>query len=418
VRAVRRWLERGRDLFPVTFIGLAALGAAAFVYWKWGKKQSDYILYSAGPVVFGLVALALVFTLLATLRVWLAVRRSPTGIPPGVETTRGTRTSVRFPRLALWPMVQVRLRWREPKGVEISLSADGSALVETVVFAARGFYPRIVRRFTVGDIFGLTSLSFTVTSTQTIRVAPLRAAPTANAFSARSSGDAVSHPAGKQEGDMVEMRRYAYGDPLRNVLWKTYARTRRLLVRMPERAIAPQPTSAAFLVAGAHDDPTASVARMYIEEGLLGTQWVFLADGANGPTARRDEAVDQVIASSAAQAQGGDGLEILIRSVEPSRLGGCLVFAPPVDGPWRERLLAFARRLPSPPTVLVGFDGPLSPPRRRSLVRRLLLDAPALAPRANGLGVLCKTLRQHGIRVGVLHRATGQLLPESALRDM
>ena len=61
----------------------------------------------------------------------------------------------------------------------------------------------------------------------------------------RASGDAVSHPAGRQEGELIEMRRYGPGDPLRHVLWKTYARTRRLLVRMHERAISPRPTTAA-----------------------------------------------------------------------------------------------------------------------------------------------------------------------------
>ena len=61
-----------------------------------------------------------------------------------------------------------------------------------------------------------------------------------------------------------------HGDPLRHILWKTFARTRRLLVRMPERAIAPQPITVAFLVAGEHDEPTASAARLYLERGLVG----------------------------------------------------------------------------------------------------------------------------------------------------
>ena len=55
------------------------------------------------------------------------------------------------------------------------------------------------------------------------------------------------------------MRAYGHGDPMRHVLWKTFARSRRLLVRMPERAIAPSPTTVAFLIAGPGEgDPIAA----------------------------------------------------------------------------------------------------------------------------------------------------------------
>src|SRR4029079_3371216 len=94
---------------------------------------------------------------------------------------------------------------------------------------------------------------------------------------------AFSHPAGRQDGDLVEMRNYGVGDPMRHILWKTIARTHRPLVRTPERAIAPAPITVAFLVAGAADEPTAATARLYLERGMFGPDFLFAADGPAPP---------------------------------------------------------------------------------------------------------------------------------------
>jgi len=106
----------------------------------------------------------------------------------------------------------------------------------------------------------------------------------------------------------------------------------------------------------------------------------------------------------------------MARAVDRVRLGGCLVFVPPVDGRWRERLGAFARSLPSPPTVIVGVDGKLAEPKR-SLLARLLVAAPAVPP-SSRLLELCQVLRMQGLRVVVLHRSSGVELDEPMLRRL
>ncbi len=61
-------------------------------------------------------------------------------------------------------------------------------------------------------------------------------------------------------------------------------------------------------VAAPGDEPSASTARLFLEQGLLGQDFVFAADGAPRPTSSAAEALEQVIRSRAHRgAQGADG---------------------------------------------------------------------------------------------------------------
>src|SRR5207302_1043248 len=93
----------------------------------------------------------------------------------------------------------------------------------------------------------------------------------------------MEHPRGKPDGELIEMRSYAPGDPMRMILWKVYARTGQLLVREPERAVARCQKSLVYFVAGSGDSASAGVARTALETGLFGPDFVFGADGRGAP---------------------------------------------------------------------------------------------------------------------------------------
>src|SRR5262249_4423907 len=192
-----------------------------------------------------------------------------------------------------------------------------------------------------------------------------------------------------------------------HVLWKTFARTRRLLVRMPERSTAPQPITVAFLVAGPDDEPTAAAARLYLERGILGPDFIFAADGAASPTRDPREALDQIIDSAAARGDGGASLAGLAAQVQRSRMTSCLVFAPPRDGPWRGRGVGLGRQPAAPATVVIGVEGVAAP--ARGLFARLLLsrDGDAAGEAQSAVPTLRAALEADGMRVQVLHRQTG-----------
>ena len=404
---VRRIWRLLRDGFPVRLPGLAlaALGLAVAMYV--GKDQSDYLLYPAGIAAVGLVVLCLIVTLLASLVLRLSLRGAAAGAPDSLETTVPVHTGFRIKRLGGWPLVEIRMRWEEPEGMDVALEPHGRWLEEVITAGERGRHPRLQRVFTVEDVFGLTGTTFRKRWLHPLRVVTATATASGELAMTFGQGDAFSHPSGRAEGDMVEMRAYGHGDPLRYVLWKTFARTRRLLVRMPERSISPRPITVAFLVAGAGDEPTAATARLYLERGLLGPDFLFSADGAARPTAKTGEAVEQIVDSIRSRHDGAVSLPALAAQVEPARLGACVVFVPPVDGPWRERVLAFARRLPSPPTVVIGVEG--AAPEAKPRLRRWLVRNPQAAT-TNGVRHLRATLENEGMRVQVLHRQTGQVL--------
>jgi hypothetical protein len=398
-------------IIPLRARGILLAAVAAYVAWGIGKKQADYLLYVAGICAIALVGLCILCVLAGALRVWLAVRRTPAGIPTDLETTQAVPTGFRFPRLTWWPLVETRMTWEGPAGVDVALEARGNAWVEVITARARGRHAQVIRRFTVEDVFGLAACSFTVAWEEPVRIAPARAVASAELAVGYATGDAFSHPSGRAEGDLVEMRAYGHGDPMRHVLWKTFARSRRLLVRMPERAIAPSPTTVAFLIAGPGDEPSCGTARLYLERNLFGADFLFGADGAAAPARDRDTALDQIIDS--AGSDGGSALDQLGKNIDPMRLASCVVFAPAVDGPWRERVVAFAARPPAPPTIVIGVDGAAPRPQRSRLARMLVrradtddADGRAMAE----VGALREALEASGLRVQVVHRSTGQAL--------
>jgi hypothetical protein len=400
-------------LVPLRLRGLLLAGVGAYVTFGIGASEADYLLYPAGLCAIALVIVCAVCVVAGTLRIWLALRRKPADVPVSIETTHAVRSDFEFPRLAWWPLIDIRMSWVEPVGVEVTLEKSRGRWRELITPRQRGRFGRVVRRFTIEDVFGLTAMTFRMKWDVGVRIAPATATAGADLALGYGTGDAFSHPSGRQEGDLVEMRAYGHGDPMRHILWKTYARTRRLLVRMPERAIAPKPTTVAFLVSGRGDEPTCAAARLYLERALFGKDFLFCADGAMEPAYEPEVAIEQIIDSAATPPDDGAlGLEQQAAQVDRARLASCVVFAPAIDGAWRERVVEFASRCPAPPTVIIGVDGE-EPRGRRRLISRLLQRPPGEADidsqALSGIAALREALEAQGLRVQLIHRTTGQV---------
>ena len=412
---LRKWriwgrLRRGAGYVPLRIPGLVFVFGALFVLW-FSRSNADYLLYPASLVALGLLGLCMICTLLAALALRFSLRKHGTWeMPEQIETTHPVRTGFRFSRLSIWPLVEVRMQWEAPRAMDVALEISGRFFEETVTARERGRYTHVIRRFSVEDIFGLTGFTFRKSYERALRVVPARCVQGPEVIVGHASGDAFSHPLGKAEGDLIEMRKYGHGDPLRHILWKTFARTRRLLVRMPERAVSPMPTTSAFLVAGPEDEPAAAAARLYVETGLLGEDFVFAADGAPTPTNKPAEAVDQIIDSIQRRAEGGMSLESFRRGVEPVRLGRCIVFAPPTDGAWTDRVTAFSRTLPQPATIIIGVEGDAAVAPKQGISRFLVRKKKVGVHVHPDLPAVRAKLEAGGMQVKVLHRETGQVL--------
>lgn len=422
-RRLRSWLARAWGFVPFSGPGLLAGGAAwgAFVYY--GRGQSDFVVRAAAIAVLAVLAISVVGVTLAAVWVgwplWRSRHRTGQGqVEAVVDVGDPHETGLWISRLRWWPLVQVELRWAAPERVAVSLVGEGALAAERVVFGERGKADEVERVVTLADLFGLARISFRRRWAAHLVVRPAVTVVDLAAAIRHAAGDGHAHPAGEVEGDLVEMRRYSPGDPMRMILWKAYARSRRLLVRMPERAVAPQPSTVAYFVAGAGDEPSASVARTFVEAGLLGPDFAFGADGAERPATTPAEAIDAIIESVRFRGEGGAGLAAFAGAVSRERLGRCILFVPGEPGPWQQPLAAFVRGLPAPPVVIASADGVFAPPRSgwgarvKSWLRQ---PVPMAGADLRALPRLYDALRALDAPVKVVHRSGGRVLAESEI---
>ncbi|MCA9669058.1 MAG: DUF58 domain-containing protein [Myxococcales bacterium] len=429
LRALARRIYAWRYYVPLTPLGVMVLVSALFVHFAIAPNEVDFVLHSASLVALGVLAFAVALVIIVSLLLWLRLRGSSSAAEwdrgGALELESGARcvTGYNFPRFRIWPMVQVTPSWAAPADVDVAMEkqprAAGGGLSEVAEPRSRGRHPTLVRRFIVADIFGLARLGVRRTSARPVRISPSRARIGGHVIAHFIGGDALSHPAGPTDGEMLDMRRYAHGDPMRRIIWKAFARSRQLLVRTPERAVMPSPSAVAYLVAGPGDEPTASAARFFVEEGLLGKDFLFQADGANTPTQREDEALEQIIDSAAFRDMGGEGLGRFIAGVEERRRSAFVLFVPPVMGRWLEHVEMASRRL-SGATVVLAVDHEASA-KRRGVLRRLFFSSPAAGAQelsAHKLPELVRRLGKAGYDVRVLHRPSGQLVPTTSLEAL
>jgi hypothetical protein len=408
---MKRLLGRLRRVFPLRVGAVVLFSIALSVVLVFSTKEADFLLYPAGLVAMLLVAVCTLIVTAGTFSLRRQIKLLAAGVPETLETHQPNGTGFRFSSMRNWLVLDVSLEWVDPEGLEVTLEPIDGLLSEVVSAKERGRYTRVVRRFTVEDVFGLTRLSFDVAWSVGLRITPVAAKQSAALAAGRAQGETLANPAGRAEGDLVEMRQYAHGDSMRHVLWKVYARTRKLLVRMPERALAPGPVSVAFFVAGKDDEASAGAARLYVEAGLLGADLLFSADGANAPARTARDALEQLVDSSSQRAHGAESLDGLASQMDPARLTSCLIFAPSSDGPWRERLVGFIRRHGLDATIIIGVDEAGEAPKPATRFESLLFQPePTLDSARPSLGKLREALESEGFPVRVLHRATGQVL--------
>lgn len=412
-RRITALLWEQRFKFPLTPLGTAALLAALWVERHWGESQKDFVLYSAAWVGLILMCTALVMVLLASLLLWLRLRRLGGLSDLELESGATAVTSFSFPRFSAWPLVQVRMEWAEPGRVAVWMERVRGRVQEVVQPEERGDFREIHRRFVVADIFGLCRLGLYVRRQRRVRIVPSRARISGHALTHFVGGEGISHPTGPAEGELLDMRRYGPGDPLRFVLWKAFARTRQLLVRTYERAVSPDPSAVAYFVAGRHDESSASAARVFLEDGMLGQDFLFLADGAKEATSKLDEAIDQIVCSVHARPSGASGLARFLERARQEGKKSVVLFLPAGEGPWLARVEAVAQQL-TQATCVLAMEGSVEQRRAARLKRWLFSAAPG--PRRASLKELRRVVRRlskAGLRLEVLHHPSGERLAVS-----
>jgi hypothetical protein len=419
VQRLGRLGRKVADKIPFTPLALLVVGGAAIAARYFGTRRQDLVLWVVGYGVAALVVLTTLLVVTTTIVLRLAYRAERKE-DERVEAGASADTGFSLPSLGWLPLVSVRWEWRDPEGVSVETEVRGGRLHERVRYGERGEYPHTLRRVIVEDVFGFARLALWLIEPSARTVWPARARPlTATLLQAMASGDLVSHPAGQPEGDLIEMRRYQPGDPIKRVLWKTFARTRTLMVRLPEKAIAPTKRTLAFFAVGAGDEAAASVARVALESGSLGTDWRFGCDGASEDARRVPEALAMVVRSRAAREHGGAGLAGFLDRATDFHAARLLLFAPGTPGPWLDAIEREVKRRAVPAQVILGVDGLVEDEAARRRGAWLLMReraAPVGATRASAVNEVRRRLLAIGCVVTVVDRTTGKALASHGRR--
>ncbi len=380
MRSKRGFFRRARDIFPLTGLGVAVLALSAIAL-AIGIDAVDLVLIGAGVIGLAAVVLTLALVLLGSWRVRRALSRvQATEATLVIECGHPLRTGFRLPRLWWLPGVRVRWSWLAP-AAKVRALASGVWLEEEVRPSTRGFGEHLSRRVEVSDAFGLAAVALERTEARAVRMLPSTGGlKQMHVVRTLSGGSDWSHPEGTPDGERLDLRQYAPGDPIKYVLWNVFARTRELVVRTPERALSAARKTLAYLVAGAGDEPAAGAARVAVDVGAFGGDWAFGADGVDEPAQTKEAALEALARSAhAPRERAGHGLATFMKSASAGA-SRALVFVPAKPGPWLEGVLRSAAQLSPDATgripleFIVCIDG-VARSKARGAASRLALEA-------------------------------------------
>ena len=185
-------------------------------------------------------------------------------------------------------------------------------------FLRRGEYQQLHLSFIVADIFGLFRMQFEHTANCLIRVLPQTSQLEVETLRLPSDGGDSENPHGRPDGDPIEMRRYAPGDPHRMILWKAYARTRKLLVRTPEKAESDENATAVLLLSCEDDHAAADVVQYLIKR--RGENVLFAAVGIEAVAFDTHSALDLLTRSGNVEQYSLTALLTFLKSHHPQHL--------------------------------------------------------------------------------------------------
>ncbi|MCA9777333.1 MAG: DUF58 domain-containing protein [Candidatus Eremiobacteraeota bacterium] len=367
-------MNRLREYFPLTAAGTGLLAMTLASTWVVGAGESDLILLVGGFTILAYllatVGLVVLGAFLARKRV-LETERHDTPLVLQVGCELPTEFCLRVPG---WlPFLQFSWQWDSPQTAEIQLQASRNRVTEIVKPARRGEFLEIQRRFVVRDNIHLSEIAFPSTQTRQVQIFPSAGAGHQLSYLHNLvSGDEIPHPKGDPAGDRVDMRQYTKGDSPRTILWKVFARSRKLMVKVPERALAAQPRACCYLVTGHEDEGAAGVARDIVESDLLGEGWRFGVDGAAPACNRADSLLALMRSGDKELWQKPSDLPEFVARAARDGYGCCFVLTGP-DAP-DERLQRVRQTLETSPLRVVlclVIDGLVwdRPTRFRRLIR-------------------------------------------------
>ena len=367
-RPAGRLLALLRERLPLTLQGLLLLFIALFALQRYGYGRMDLVVFALAICALAIVCFSTVMVVLGGLILRHQIRHQlemnallHRGPPPiRVECGYPNETGFHLHTMPWLPLIGVSWEIVTPDAIDtrLRLSEDEQQWEEEIIPRLRCHARRITRRYTVRDVLGLSRFSWRITQEGELLALPqagnVKALPLLRSLTAE---DGFPDPGGQPQGDRMEIRPYVPGDSVRNILWKVYARNRHLNVRLPERSVFHSSRTLAYLISSPHDEAAAAVARVAVESGALGEDWLLGADGSDQATQQVDEALSLIAGSRALEGPLPYGLDTFLQRHGANGNVHCIVFASAQMAPWLEQLRATLSRFRVRFSVVLATDG-------------------------------------------------------------
>ncbi|MCY4355999.1 MAG: DUF58 domain-containing protein [Gammaproteobacteria bacterium] len=364
--------------FPLTTQGCLTLVLAVAALDVFAYGSLDLVVFALATCALTIVLFCLLNTVITGLLMQSRIRKSLKEITNGsktieIEAGYPNETGFVLPEPIFLPLI--RLDWVISYPDAISTRTrrlDNNLVQETLIPHRRCLSPSIFRKFSVSDVLGFCRYTWfekqdcrllALPRVNTVKQLPLLRSLTAE--------DGIPNTSGEPEGDRMEIRPYAPGDSVKNIMWKMYARNRQLNVRLPENSVFHSKRTVAYLLSSPGDEAAAAVARVALESGALGQDWEFGADGTNEVCDELSPALLAVARSRALDAPLAYGLDRFLMQCHGQH-ARCIVFAAAQPSPWLGPLKQTLARYCGQFTLILATDG-MEEKQQAKLWQKLLL---------------------------------------------
>ena len=305
-------------MFPITGAGLSIIGLTWLAYVFWAKDAEDFVA-KYGVYLLWIIMLIDVVNIIffsIVLRFRLKKRYFSNFLSLEGESNNILPTNIKVPRIWWWPLMDFSWDWVDNPYAKVDIKQGFRFLEERVKFHRRGSYSTVKRRIVIRDPFGFSRIAFHIKQDANIRVVPrdmnLQVLP--SLF--EDSGEGYSHPQGQPVGDWVDLRRYVWGDPLRMIVWKAFARTRKLMVRQQERSILPDRTIGLYLAPDRADEPAASIINSLIQHILARETFFFMSEPAGVVAKNQKDTMELLLESARFDQPTPQGIEAFMEKAK------------------------------------------------------------------------------------------------------
>jgi uncharacterized protein (DUF58 family) len=388
---VYRAVHTAAGAFPLTLQGTLTLLVAALALREFAYGAMDLVVFALAICALAILVFSLFCTVISGVIIQRRVMKllqQPAAKEIRLECGFPNESGFSLPALNYFPLIKLTWTVVFPDQLEARVrSEENGTLVEEIIPRKRCLSDTVVRQFTVSDVLGFCRYSWRKTENRHCIALPqintVRSLPILQSMTAE---DGIPNPAGNPDGDRMEIRPYAPGDSVRDIMWKAFARNRQLNVRLAEKSVFHSQKTIAYLLSSSNDEAASAIARVALEQGALGEHWLFGADGTTGSTDSVHSALEAIARSRALAEPHAYGLDDFIQESTGGAAAHCIVFAAAEQADWLPLLQKSMQRFRGPFSLILATDG-FSDLQAVPLWQRLLLKSPDSRQLATDTGI-------------------------------